>query len=609
MWLRLLFSMASSVVIIQASNKLKPKTIAKCSAAERTKDAIDLALQHRPILIVIQTITPTKSNVCLGVRSDWREGLGQCLAKQTGLRVIVQNDDGMCTDCMTLQPTKCKEALAEPPALIIVVGGGDDPHKALRFHCTGTYCRRTGKSFVLGLGHFPPHDFQGACDVYPYDRRNHSIFDGRVAAFREPPTRIVWIPILNPQSEMRALWELSTLYANGVNIDKEPMPALPELPIRRKRRYPNPDTPGNSDYRYLKGVIEPRFEKAGRRRIDLIRDDAFPKPLLLPDTEKGIFKRAGTTHSHKRLPTLMYVANYRPTKGQVDFLQKLDPTVLGEYVIKLYGSRPFNESVNDDWNSISSIIKSRGLENHVKLNDIKSSHLGIINEMSLASGLIHLANGDRNPRVLYEALYFGLPIFVSIQSMPYIGLQCQRFVQLTDVNASAADLNAQLKKWIDFIRFNNIKNTDDNPNNGSTRRNLQASIRRYVDNQLSPQAVYRNLCQRFGLCAITNVNSDVRTPWASTKKCAHMHLRRYENWVRERWNASKKIRKPLNITIREQWDASKLIRKSLNMTDRNYEAQCLLMNQQDRQTDGRRPWWLPRYLESPPVDEHGWWSK
>ena len=33
--------------------------------------------------------------------------------------------------------------------------------------------------------------------------------------------------------------------------------------------------------------------------------------------------------------------------------------------------------------------------------------------------------------MLYEALMFGLPVMVSIQSMPYIGLQCQPFVTLT----------------------------------------------------------------------------------------------------------------------------------------------------------------------------------
>ena len=46
------------------------------------------------------------------------------------------------------------------------------------------------------------------------------------------------------------------------------------------------------------------------------------------------------------------------------------------------------------------------------------SHEQMVSVMSRASGLIHFSNGDRNPRVLYEALMFGLPVMVSIQSMP-----------------------------------------------------------------------------------------------------------------------------------------------------------------------------------------------
>ena len=34
-------------------------------------------------------------------------------------------------------------------------------------------------------------------------------------------------------------------------------------------------------------------------------------------------------------------------------------------------------------------------------------------EMATAAGLVHFSSGDRNPRVLYEALLFGLPLFVS----------------------------------------------------------------------------------------------------------------------------------------------------------------------------------------------------
>ena len=71
--------------------------------------------------------------------------------------------------------------------------------------------------------------------------------------------------------------------------------------------------------------------------------------------------------------------------------------------------------------------------------------------MTRASGLVHYSGGDRNPRVLYEALYFGLPVFVSVQSMPYIGLQCQPFVTLTDANATSAQLNADVRHFVKYL--------------------------------------------------------------------------------------------------------------------------------------------------------------
>ena len=86
-------------------------------------------------------------------------------------------------------------------------------------------------------------------------------------------------------------------------------------------------------------------------------------------------------------------------------------------------------------------------------------------EMATAAGLVHFSSGDRNPRVLYEALLFGLPLFVSrvpraraggraartrapprrLQSMPYVGLQCQPFVFLADANATGAALTATFR--------------------------------------------------------------------------------------------------------------------------------------------------------------------
>lgn len=78
------------------TSRKKPKEpiVAKCNRAGLSREGHLLQLQNRSVLVIVQTVTPTKSNICEGVRADWREGLGQCLSQLTGLRVVAQNDDG-----------------------------------------------------------------------------------------------------------------------------------------------------------------------------------------------------------------------------------------------------------------------------------------------------------------------------------------------------------------------------------------------------------------------------------------------------------------------------------------------------------------------------------
>lgn len=85
-----------SAAQIRNSSRKKPKEpiVARCHRAGLSREGRLLQMQNRSVLVIVQTVTPTKSNICEGVRADWREGLGQCLSKLTGLRVVAQNDDG-----------------------------------------------------------------------------------------------------------------------------------------------------------------------------------------------------------------------------------------------------------------------------------------------------------------------------------------------------------------------------------------------------------------------------------------------------------------------------------------------------------------------------------
>jgi len=263
--------------------------------------------------------------------------------------------------------------------------------------------------------------------------------------------------------------------------------------------------------------------------------------------------------------------------------------------MELYGTRPVNGSLSDDWNLIQDIIRRRNLTGKVRPFEDRVSHKVLMSRMATASGLVHFANSDRNPRILYEALYFGLPLFVTIQSMPYVGLQCQPFVTLADADVPAAAMNAQFKAWTDYLSSSAIAERQRN-----TTTSVQQHIRRYVEDHVVPSEVYLNLCQRFGLCEVPNAaDADVWTPWAQRgKPCATTQaLWRYDNWERNRWNASKRVRSILNITKDRGC-------KPLRITRRNCEDQCVALNRRDRLTDARRPWWLPHFVRDIPAPEH-----
>jgi hypothetical protein len=184
----------------------------------------------------------------------------------------------------------------------------------------------------------------------------------------------------------------------------------------------------------------------------------------------------------------LYVGSYRPSKGQLSFLRKADASSLGPYRVEFYGVR--QPDLGDDWEALTE--EARRFKGKVHIRDERVSHEALMRAFSRASGLIHYSAGDRrraarlprrassggssarvagaperrqrfldarraragretspgNPRVLYEALVFGLPVLVSAESMPYVGLQCEAFVTITNANSSEAALNRDLAAFV-----------------------------------------------------------------------------------------------------------------------------------------------------------------
>ncbi|KAJ8602585.1 hypothetical protein CTAYLR_008770 [Chrysophaeum taylorii] len=565
------------MVLAAAAGPLTVETkriVARCGSARPSAEARGLALENKSVVIRVQTSTGTRNNLCEGQRSDWREGLGQCLHALSGVRVLAHNSDGSCADCGRLERVDGRLCRESEPWLIVVLGGGESANKSTRYACSGTYCRRTGNPVRLEQEDFPPPDYMGACDVHAFDATGRHLF----AKSLGKTTRVAWFPILSPNAEMRVLWEASTLYASRVS----------ELPKLRKRnprlRRPRSDDV-ESDYAYLKRVVEPAFDQSnGRARIDVIRDDAIAKPLLLPPKERSLFD--ATDVLAPREPRLIYVGQFRYSKGQVAFLRKLDEASLGPFTLELRGSRP--KDADDAWDDIYDEIRRF---QRVRISNSRVSHESMMRDLATASGLIHYSSGDRNPRVLYEALYFGLPLFVSIQSMPYVALQCQSFVALTDVDRDAATMNAELKAWVDGLTLNERRK--DKVRRGTRNATTyQAAILAYVRDHLTPARVYHNLCERFGLCEPSGRYVDVKIPWLLLRtsdspssssdssssfrdECAaRRRLWRFENWVRTPWNESRVARHGLNISTDPAC--------RLETSRRNCRQPCLAQNRRDR---------------------------
>ncbi|KAH8068044.1 hypothetical protein JL721_6991 [Aureococcus anophagefferens] len=462
-----------------------PKASASCRRVGLSLDGQTIRDQNRSILIMVQTMTASKSNLCEGSRADWRDGMAQCLHLLTGLRVVAHNDDGTCADCGTFRRTACDEG-GRPPALVVVLGGGED--KRMRFHCTNTYCGATGAPFVSTAGNSPPHDYLGGCDVYVLNRQGERILGDRyVDPAAKPPTRIAWLPILNPHAEIRGIYERSLLYTVGTPLEE----------------------------------------------------------TVLPDVH--------------RPRTVVRTPDWEYQKRTLEFLRKLDPRALGPFSLEFYGLR--QPDLGDDWTAIVAEAESPRLRGKVRLHDSRVSHEIMMQAMTRASGLIHYSSGDRNPRVLYEALYFGLPVFVSVQSMPYIGLQCQPFVTLTDANATSAQLNADVRHFVKYLgdseKYKAIvaetNVTGDVSLGGGEKHwhrkihNAQDAIRKFVEEELDEHAVYANFCERFGLCAPQGLVRDPRTPWVHHGKCRRA-LRRFENWKHEPWGPAMDIKRAMGIS-------------------------------------------------------------
>mmetsp|Transcript_34794 Transcript_34794/g.98646 ORF Transcript_34794/g.98646 Transcript_34794/m.98646 type:complete len:151 (+) Transcript_34794:671-1123(+) len=110
-----------------------------------------------------------------------------------------------------------------------------------------------------------------------------------------------------------------------------------------------------------------------------------------------------------------------------------------------------------------------------------------------AMGLIHYAERDENPRVVYEMLYACLPLFLTRQARVVEVLERQPFVKATDFDFTAkesAAISARVSS--DFHEFVALAE--------SVRRHGHRTIEAFLEGSLVEERVYSKLCVRMGVC-------------------------------------------------------------------------------------------------------------
>mmetsp|Transcript_33715 Transcript_33715/g.95385 ORF Transcript_33715/g.95385 Transcript_33715/m.95385 type:complete len:639 (+) Transcript_33715:261-2177(+) len=154
----------------------------------------------------------------------------------------------------------------------------------------------------------------------------------------------------------------------------------------------------------------------------IIEDNGFSKPP--DDCTAAVLGACRQVMKQKRL---VYIARMHPGKGQLAFLETVNPKLMREYTLHVYGGAEHygpNSTAAEYQKAVEAVARRRRI--HVKLHgDVGKGSLyaGIC----AAMGLIHFAE-DKNPRSVYEGVLAGLPAFINKEAKISKDLEDQPFV-------------------------------------------------------------------------------------------------------------------------------------------------------------------------------------
>jgi len=215
----------------------------------------------------------------------------------------------------------------------------------------------------------------------------------------------------------------------------------------------------------------------------VVEDGKWVKPLKLEDLGKFLTR----CKAMPKTKTLAYVARYVGWKGQLSFLESVDPGLLEGYKIEFFASQ-----VPTDSNYTQSLLRvaaQRGIQ--VKLQSEPLDREALLERLCRSSGLIHYAAGDANPRALYEAILARLPAFVTRESRIPDIVQKQPFVIGTNYSPGT---NKPLLNH-DFARFMQLIQ-----NREKEDSRIEYHLDVFINTVLEAEHALHNMCKLMGLC-------------------------------------------------------------------------------------------------------------
>jgi glycosyltransferase involved in cell wall biosynthesis len=211
----------------------------------------------------------------------------------------------------------------------------------------------------------------------------------------------------------------------------------------------------------------------------VIADESFIKPL-----QDGSIQDMKHCQEVDKVNDLIYVGRYEPVrnaKGQLAFLQRVDPRLLEGFTVHFYGANPET--------GLPETLERIGRERNVSVvAHAPSSKQELLAHVCRSKGQLHYAMEDDNPRAAYEGIYAGNPLFVSQESNIALELFDHPFVVKTMFHKG--DINVDLAIYMEMVRGADAA--------------FHRRIASWAEDAMVGDKVYLEMCQRIGLCAHTS---------------------------------------------------------------------------------------------------------